>query len=60
MKTRRYLHDIKDDNLKSVISQLGGNEFGTDYKPNSSAPMFSDFLANHRRSNKGVNLKAEC
>ena len=60
MKTHRYLRDIKDDNLKPVISQLGGNEFGIDYSSNSFAPMFSDFLVSHKRSNKGVNFKAEC
>ena len=59
MKTHRYLRDIKDGNIKPVISQLGENEFGVDYTPNSSAPMLSNLLVNHKKSNKGVNLKAE-
>ena len=58
--TLRYLREMKGNNLKSVISQVSGNNFGIDYASNLSAPMLHIFLVNKKKSNKGVNLKADC
>ena len=50
---------MKDNSMKLVISQVSGNYFGIDYAPNLFAPMLHSFLVNKKKSNKGVNLKAE-
>ena len=54
-----YLREMKDNSMKLVISQVSGNYFGIDYAPNLFAPMLHSFLVNKKKSNKGVNLKAE-
>ena len=44
---RRYLRDVKDNNLKSPISLLSRNKFGIGHTSNSLAPMLSNCSVNH-------------
>ena len=49
---RRYLRDLKDNNLKSAISLLSRNKFGIGHTSNLLAPMLSSFSVNHTQQVK--------